>query len=263
MSLFHNTSYVVFLTDYFCLGYWYLLVLFAFFSLYYISSQINTAIVLHYFDKNIYRIIFTVLWYAFIYIVLRLLTRFLPETLKIYLHYSQIIEYYPFFFTGVIIKTNNIGDIMQKHSSFIISILLTGLILIFFIDNANPVNILFNIGIRIWLCLTIYLVFMISTNQEKTKNITKHPMKILKHIGQHTLAIYMIHYYLLRYIEIQPIFDYLYNDNNLIALLALILIASLTLCTLSIFIEKVLAMSEWLSIGLLGRTKPTKILVNG
>ena len=78
-------------------------------------------------------------------------------------------------------------------------------------------------------------------------------------IGRHTLGIYMIQFFLFRYIDLHSIGTYLFESHNFIAFLALVSIVSLLVCYICIAIEKVIATSSLFSFILLGKPMTRRI----
>lgn len=265
MSLYRDRSYTDYLSDYFCLGYWYLPVLFGFFIIYFFAYYINRLIDRNLITKRSKRIdiLVSIILYVVLYFGLRFMTRFIPETMRVYIHYSQIIEYYPFFFIGALIKLYNLSYCLNKHSSKVITMMIIGLIPCFIMLHESQYNGFGDwyvlVFIRAYFCVVIYMMFMIGSATVKSNYwIGGKTLSMLGKIGRHTLAIYMIHYYMLKYIEIKHLFDFLYVENNLMALGAIILSISIVLCFLSIMIEKIISFSSWFSLGLLGRKNLVK-----
>lgn len=244
ITIFRGATYGEFLSSYFKFGYWYLPVLFQLCLINYLCD----VIVNHIPKKNI--LIETIILFALAWVFLRSCTRFIPTDINCLVDYYQIIEYLPYFFLGILVRRFSIGENIKNHISLWTTLLLIlSVVCYIWWDCHSGDETMFVLRI----CL-ILLIFTIFIAYDKCGNIcVDRMMSMLSQIGRHTLAIYMIQFFLFRYINLHILGTYLFDSHNLMAFFMLVTIVSLIVCYVCIGIEKVIATSKLFSFLLLGK----------
>lgn len=244
ISLFRGETYIEFLLSYFKFGYWYLPVLFQL-----CMVKCICDIVLNYIpQKNI--LIETILLFVLVWVFFRFCTRFIPADINIIIDYYQVIEYMPYFFLGIFVSRFALVENIKRYPSSWVSIIFLLSIVCYVWWSYNSDGLITFI-LRTSLILLIYTLFFIYDNNKK--GATSFFNLVLATIGRHTLAIYMIQYFLFRYINLHAIGESLYDSNNQLALLIFVIIVSLVVCYICIGVEKVIATSKLFSFILLGK----------
>ena len=244
ITVFRGATYTEFLSNYFKFGYWYLPVLFQLCLINYLCDIVLN----HVPKKNV--LIETIALFALTWVFFRFCTRFVPVDINCMIDYYQVIEYMPYFFLGILVGRFLIGENIMRHTSVWTTSLLILSIVGYMWWNCSTGSVA-TFVLRVCLILLIYAMFI--AYDMCSSPCIKGIMSMLAQIGRHTLAIYMIQFFLFRYIDLHIPGTYLYDSHNLIAFFILVTVASLTVCYVCILIEKVIATSRLFSFVLLGR----------
>lgn len=251
ITLYRHSSYTNFLFDFWKFGYWYLLVLFEFYLIYgglSLAYQVVNKIIKNENLKNINMIFLMI----FGYFVIRVCVRFLPSDILSLTSYFQILEYYPFFFLGVLVKAFSLQSAFERNSSTVMTILLISTPLAYFAwaetDNRYALLSLRVLGIFLLLMLGI-LFYHNNKNTER--------FKLFRTIGKHSLAIYMIQFYLFGVLNFRNLYEFLDKSGNGLVIFVFTTLCSILLCYLCIAGEYLICTSRLLSMTLLGKYQKT------
>ena len=251
--LYRNSTYSEFLSNYWKFGYWYLLVLFEFFVMQAVLSYINLLINI----KKRWWI--DIIIFIFLYQALRYAIHFIPADINCYIDYWQFIAYFPYFFLGGFIKRYHLTEKMLQYSSTVITTLLILLIPLYLFWLKDMYTMVINIALPLDIILLLFMIFSLlekdkSNLNYRVSNLIALISVLLSVFGKHTLAIYMIQFFLFRYINLESVFLALYESNNYFAILFVSTLTAISLCYLCILCEYILCRSRILSYILLGRS---------
>ncbi len=250
ITIFRDKSYIAFLQDYWKFGYWYLLVLFEFYLLIYVSNKINQ----HINKQNrgwIDIIVFLSLW-----AVLQFIARFIPAELHSFIDYYQMLAYFPYFYIGVLMKQYRIIDFMLRHADILLAMLTVVLIPLYMLWSHEILLHIANIilpFIIIFLLLLIFAKNEINSSENYNHSVFTPISKTLSTIGKHTMIIYMAQFFFFRYIDFSHWFEDWYKDENYILILLVSLLTSILISYICIGLERIIRMSRYLSFALLGK----------
>lgn len=107
--------------------------------------------------------------------------------------------------------------------------------------------------LRISLIMGVFMIFMALDSRKNENKSTEFVNDMLATIDRHTLSIYMIQFFLFRYLNLHEIGLSLYNEGNYLILLAIVSILSILLCYLCIMLEKIIMISPLFSTVLFGK----------
>ncbi len=250
ITLYRGASYIAFLQDYWKFGYWYLLVLFEFYLLIYVSNKVNQ----HINKQNRWWIDITV--FLSLWAILQLIARFIPAKLHSFTDYYQMLAYFPYFYIGVLMKQYRIIDFMLRHADILLAILTVVLIPLYMLWSHEIILSFINIilpFVIIFLLLLIFAKNETDLSKNHTPSIFAQANKILSIIGKHTMIIYMAQFFFFRYIDFSHWFGCWYKDENYIPILLVSLITSVIISYLCICLGRIIGMSRYLSFALLGK----------
>lgn len=240
-SVYLDKTYIDYLFDYFKLGYWYLPFLFICYVLHCFKENINLKI------NKADKFYIDILLAAIIYIIVRKSASLLPYDICTLLCQDHLVRFYPFFFLGTLITRYNLASLWIKHTDKIITITLplTIVSIYFWQQQLFPT-------IMVWLLpiLIIALLFTLFICIDK-ENIQ---ISYLSFIGQHTLCIYMLHFFLYKYVNFQDWFMYLFSTNNHIAILFAVFIISILMIGICLIVDYSICQSQILSGLFLGKS---------
>lgn len=248
ITIFRNQSYWDFLFDFWKFGYWYLIVLFEFYIIYWILGMLLDILPRKISALKI-RNLLTVVLLVLAYFCVRLGVRFLSDDILSLTSYFQVLEYYPYFFLGVVIKQFDLTGIIRKNGSVMMTtlLILTPLVYCLWVKSDS----LFSMFILRILCvLSLYVVGLIFDYKNKTDNFIN---TILTTIGRHTLAIYMIQFYMFSTINFHELYSLLDSTGNVMAIVVLSALSAIVLCYVCILVEKLINTSRPLSSILFGK----------
>lgn len=245
IALFRNATFIAFLQDYWKFGYWYLLALFEFYIVYFICE-----IILIRFNKKLWIMI---LLYIVSYVLFVFINRFMPYHLNSIVDYYQFIDYYPYFFLGIIVKQTPVIDYIKKYLPifFTATTIVATTLYLAWVNQLVPV--ITTILLRVSLIMGVFMIFMALDSRHNENKSTKFVNDMLATIGRHTLSIYMIQFFLFRYLNLHEIGLSVYNEGNYLILLTIVSILSILLCYLCIMIEKIIMISPLFSTVLFGK----------
>lgn len=248
ITLYKGETYVNFLSHYWKFGYWYLIVLFEFYLIYIPISLFSLKVGKSTKSSNLIFISCIVVGY----LVVRAVPRFLPNLVMSLTSYFQILEYYPFFFMGVLIKKYDVAKVLISHRNVVMTIILlitSGFYYLWMEDIYHPIAEFF---LRIAAIIMLYVYFMLWNNNQQ-HSMTLYIDRGLKRIGMHTLSIYMIQYFFFRMIDLKTFMHILDVSGNSLLLIGLCVFMSVLVCYLCILVEKVISTSDVLSLIFLGK----------
>ena len=259
MILYRNSTFLDFLFNYWKYGYWYLLVLLEFFivqtGLNYINRLINSK-------KRWW--IDTVV-FLFVYLVLRFVVRFIPDETNGLVDYWQFITYFPYFFLGGFIKRYFPINKMLKYSNLIITLTLLFLVPFYVLWYHEKYVEIVQIALPINIILLLFITFgllniecRIISKSEGTKLVMKFNA-ILSMIGKHTLAIYMMQFFVFRFINLDSLFPLLYDGHNYFAIFFISALIAILICYLCMLGEWILMKSQLLSFLFFGKYMIRKV----
>ena len=253
MVLYRNSSFMDFLFHYWKYGYWYLLVLLEFFiaqvGLNYINWLVN--------KKKRWWI--DVLVFLLLYQTLRFSARFISDEISVLIDYWQFVAYFPYFFLGAFIKRHFLIDKMLTCGNLIITLILLFLLPLYMLwYNEMYMSIVqMVLPINIFLLLfMIFGLFSVEYNQSSKHRGVKIVMKInaiLSMIGKHTLSIYMMQFFLFRFINLDTLFSLLYEGHNYFAIFFISALIAILFCYLCMLGEWILMKSQLLSFLFFGK----------
>lgn len=246
ITLFLHETYTHFWLHYWKYGYWYLLTLFEFYIIYWIIGIIFSFIEYR-ISSTILRNCCLILIFVIGYFTVQLGIRFLPEKALSIMSYFQVVDYYPYFFLGVAIKQFNWVKYLMNNVSAVMTILLISVptVYCFWIKMDNALT---EWAIRTLCIMLLYMIAQIFFNRSDG-----HICRILNSIGKHTLAIYMIQFYLFSTLNFYNLYHMLDQSGNGVILLAVDLVVSILMCYFCILVERLLRTSPILSFLFLGK----------
>ena len=248
--IYKGESYLNFLFHFWKFGYWYLVVLFELYLIY-VSIQV-VSLKLGKSDKvrNMVLVGGLVVFYS----ILRQSARFLPDSVHALTSYYQIVEYYPFFFAGVLVKFFDISRIFLLRRNVVMTGLLLLTSILYYIWQEGMYMPVVTFGLRITGVLSVYMIFMLLDNRNQPDGSMSGINTVLKTVGMHTLSIYMIQYFFFKIINLEPLMLMLETSGNQLALVLITVIVSVLLCFLCIGVEKIISTSGMLSMIFLGKS---------
>ncbi|ROT17602.1 acyltransferase [Muribaculaceae bacterium Isolate-110 (HZI)] len=248
ITLYKGENYINFLFHFWKFGYWYLIVLFEFYLIYIPISLFSQKVGKSAKSSNVIFVGSIIVGY----LVVRAVSRFLPDLAMSFTSYFQILEYYPFFFTGVLIKNYDVEKVLISHRNVVMTILLLGISGFYYLwmeDIYLPIS---EFILRIAGIMMLYVCFMLWDNNPR-HDISLYIDRVLKRIGMHTLSIYMIQYFFFRMIDLKTFMQILDIGGNSLLLIGLCVFMSVLVCYLCILVEKVISTSDVLSVIFLGK----------
>lgn len=248
ITIFRNQSYWDFLFDFWKFGYWYLIVLFEFLLIYWILGMLLDILQRKISALKI-RNLLTVVLLVLAYFCVRLGVRFLSDDILSLTSYFQVLEYYPYFFLGVVIKQFDLTGIIRKNGSVMMTtlLILTPLVYCLWVKSDSLFSMLI---LRILCVLSLYVVGLLFDYKRKPDNSIN---TILTTIGRHTLAIYMIQFYMFSTINFHELYNLLDSTGNVMAIVVLSALSAIVLCYVCILVEKLINTSRPLSSILFGK----------
>lgn len=251
ITLYRHESFLNFWYSFWKFGYWYLLVLFELYILYYICN-----IIIKFIDRQICNpvlknsgIIFT---FIAGYFAVRLGVRFLPSNFLSITSYFQILEYYPFFFIGVVIKQFDLLKYLKEKAGVIMTLLLISTPVFYWLWNIGSEK-----GALAWWILfllrVLFILALLITAHIYFNRPDRYVGRIFNTIGRHTLSIYMIQYYFFSTIDFHDLYGLLDQSGNQLAIVILSFVTSVLLCYLCIIGERIIQTSPLLNAILLGK----------
>lgn len=253
IAFYRNSTFLDFLFNYWKYGYWYLLVLLEFFiaqmGLNYINQLINR--------KRRWWVDVTI--FLFVYQALRFSTRFIPNEINGLIDYWQFIGYFPYFFLGGFIKRHLLIDKMINHSNLLITLFLLLLIPLYVLWYHGRYIGVVQIALPIDIILLLLMIFSLSDKESRVisqsggVNLAISMESLLSRIGKHTLAIYMMQFFLYRFINLKGLFSMLYEDHNYFAICLISTLIAILISYLCMLGEWILTKSQLFSFLLLGK----------
>ena len=254
LTLFKHETYINFLLNYWKFGYWYLIVLFELFILYVIIAQVYSIISKNTSNTTLKAVILFIL-ISFGYVLIRKGIVFLSGSIMDISSYFQILDYYPYFFIGVIIRQFKLCKYFKTYKNLITTILLTlAPPFLYFTSTNTEIFGILNIALRISLIFLLYIWFM--TAYERNYSPDELPSKVkslVETIGRHSLSIYMIQFFLFQMMNFHELYEYLYNSGNSLAIVVISLLLSVIMCYICIVIEKAISVSRIFNALLFGK----------
>lgn len=178
-SFFYDESPICIFTSVGKRGYWFLEALFIIFLIFYCQHK--------FFKKSLYLLIGST---VIIEVIFLLQSKFGPEGVNNILVIPYLARYYPCFIAGCLLTRNNITETKRITSSALLLIALTA----FLLPSSGNVNFVSNIiG---YLASSIYVYFLI---KDIHIQIPAPISKSLVKIGQYSLDIYIIHFFVVKY----------------------------------------------------------------
>lgn len=249
LTLFKNKMYLEFFQDYWKFGYWYLLVLFEFLLFYVILSIVNEKIN----KKELWWL--DLLVFGCIWLFCSFISRFIPEKINGIIDYWQFIGYLPFFYLGHFINKYKLSDIILRNTSLVVTVILL-IIVPCYILWRNEICLKFiNLILPTIIILLLFTLFMNEDKSNCDKSIVKNTFLggQLSIIGKHTMSIYMIQFFLFRYINLNGVLNPLYNGHNYLLIIIICMVISVLLSYICIIVESILSKSRFLNFVLFGR----------
>lgn len=253
ITFYRNSTFFDFLFNYWKYGYWYLLVLLELFMAQMGLNSINQLI------NTKKRWWIDVAIFLFVYQVMRFSTRFIPNEINGLIDYWQFIGYFPYFFLGGFIKRHLLIDKMIKHSNLLITFFLLLLIPLYVLWYHERFIGIIQIALPIDIILLLLMIFSLSdkeyriVSQSEGENFVIRMKSQLSKIGKHTLAIYMMQFFLFRFIDLKRLFPILYEDHNYFAIFFISAFIAILICYLCMLGEWILGKSQLLGFILLGK----------
>jgi len=252
ITLYRNATYIEFLQNYWKFGYWYLIVLFEFIIFHVVFNATN-----HLINKKsqwwLDLCVFLCIWAG-----VRFIGKFIPQEINCIIDYWQFHTYLPFFYLGAFFRRYSTTDKMILHTSLVMTILLVMLGPLYFLWKSGVLTSFTNIMLPANIILILLMAFrMYEKETGDHNNKISSVATMLGNIGRHTFSIYMIQFFLFRYIDFSNIFKLLYASGNYIVILLIAIIVAVFLCYICILCESVISRSSILGYMLLGkRFKP-------
>jgi len=250
---YRNSTFLDFLFDYWKYGYWYLLVLLEFFIVQMGLNCINWLI------NRKKRWWIEAVIFLFVYQILRFTVHLIPDEINGLIDYWQLIAYFPYFFLGGFIKRHLLIDKILNHGNLIITIALLLLIPLYALWYHEKYMGIVQIVLPIDIILLLLMIFSLSdiesrviSQSERVDLVIKLKSQLSK-IGRHTLVIYMMQFFLYRFIDLKGLFPVLYEDHNYFAILFISTLIAILISYLCISVEWILMKSKLLSFLLLGK----------
>ncbi len=248
MTLYKGAAYVDFLFHFWKFGYWYLIVLFEFYLIYIAVNLFSQKAGKSERSRNV---IFLVSVFAG-YLAVRMGLRFLPDQVMSFTSYFQVLDYYPFFFMGVLVKSYDAAKVLVSRRNVVMTVLLLVTAGFYYLWMKDFYQSVAEFVLRISGVMTLYMCFMLwDRNQQREAAIGIG--SVLKRIGTHTLSIYMIQYFFFRMIDLKAFMQMLDMSGNSLLLIGLCALMSVLICYLCIVVERVISTSDVLSVFFLGK----------
>jgi fucose 4-O-acetylase-like acetyltransferase len=170
-------------------------------------------------------------------------------------HWISLSKYFQFFALGVLFRKHyvRVMDILKKDSVVTLIILTyTALLLLYFNDGfkvGQPLlyQSVHDVFVRYAGLLTVFVFFSKSKNWLERDNFITNSLCL---IGQRTLDIYMIHYFLLP--NLLPLKPYFMSGNTFIFQIFIFGLIALMVIAVCLLISQILRSSQYLSFFLLG-----------
>ena len=200
-----------------------------------------------------------VLVFLLLYQTLRFSARFISDEISVLIDYWQFVAYFPYFFLGAFIKRHFLIDKMLTCGNLIITLILLFLLPLYMLwYNEMYISIVqMVLPINIFLLLfMIFGLFSVEYNQSSKHRGVKIVMKInaiLSMIGKHTLSIYMMQFFLFRFINLETLFSLLYEGHNYFAIFFISALIAILICYLCMLGEWILMKSQLLSFLFFGK----------
>ncbi|MCW3786658.1 acyltransferase family protein [Plebeiibacterium sediminum] len=232
-----GNSYLDFLLDFNKDGYWFLWILFEFYIFQVLFDSLSALI-------NIKKkIIVDLIFLLIAFIALKIGYHFISDTVNNFLGYLYWINNLPFFMAGVIIKKYDLTQkLFTSNLLFVFALAVIFGFSIYDIDFANKNMI-----------LAFFIVIIIFSFFYKLSTSHNWITDKLSYIGQSTLSIYVMHYFLIDYIHIESIMKILVESRNILAEAALLIVISSSICLVCILAEQLLKQNKYLSRIFLGK----------
>lgn len=248
MVLYRNATYLDFIQNYWKFGYWYLIVLFEFLIVHVILNIINQLV-----NKQskwwLDLCLFLCIWAG-----VRYAGKFIPERLNIIMDYWQFLAYLPFFYMGTFFRRYSLTDKMISRSALTMTILLLTLLPVYLLWKSEIFTSVTDIILPVNIILILLMIFCLYEKEiDGQSNRIFTIANLSGNIGKHTFSIYMMQFFLFRYINFQDIFTSLYASGNYLLILFIASVTAVVLCYICIFCESVISKSWVLGYVLLGK----------
>ena len=248
ITLYRNATYFEFLQNYWKFGYWYFIVLFEFLIIHVVLNLINQLIN----KKSQWWLdfcIFLCIWTGF-----RFIGKFIPEGVNIIIDYWQFSAYLPFFYLGTFFRRYKIIDKMSRHTSPVMTILLICLLPFYFLWRSRVSAIVTDLILPVNIILILLMTFYVYENESNMQNKRmSSAANLLGYIGRHTFTIYVLQFFLFKYIDFHDIFQPLYADHSYLLILLITVIAAILICYICILCEYILGKSRLMNYILFGK----------
>jgi fucose 4-O-acetylase-like acetyltransferase len=235
------------LCNYWKFGYWYLLVLFEFIAVQALVDYIELKF------PRLKKVWIDIVIFVAIFFVVSRMSRYGGTVVGEVTDLWQFIEYLPYFYLGSLVRRYSLTDIILKNTE----ILMTVAFAVGSVGYISWCNDFFEMSISsycmISLCyalLIIMFVIFATMGSSISSNIVGRGLCI---IGRNTMIIYMFQFFIFRYLNFGTLFTELYNTNNLIAILAIAIVASIIIAWICIGVGYVLRLSPITRTVLLGK----------
>lgn len=235
ITLYKQTTILDFFCDYRKMGYWFLWVLFFFYVFQIMFSSISALVN----KRNKWWLDLVILIVGFV--VLKVGYHFMPRSWNCFLGYILWLDYIIYFMVGMLIKKYNVVDkAFTAHIFYAIAFVVL-LILELFNIQFNYINVVMSFCV-----IFIFCVFFYYTQENWMTNG-------LAYIGRYSLSIYVMHFFLLPYIHLDPIVEWLNLTNNYIVEGVLLLASAILVCVFCILGDHILQCSKYLRVLFLGK----------
>lgn len=248
MVLYRNATYLDFIQNYWKFGYWYLIVLFEFIIFHIILNIINQLVN----KKSKWWL--DVCMFLCIWAGVRYAGKFIPERLNTIMDYWQFLAYLPFFYMGTFFRRYSLTDKMISRSALTMTILLLTLLPVYLLWKSEIFTSVTDIILPVNIILILLMIFCLYEKEiDGQSNRIFTIANLSGNIGKHTFSIYMMQFFLFRYINFQDIFTSLYASGNYLLILFIASVTAVVLCYICIFCESVISKSRVLGYMLLGK----------
>lgn len=235
ITLYKQTTILDFFCDYRKMGYWYLWVLFFFYIFHIMFSGISTLVN----KRDKWWLDLVILIVAFV--ALKVGYHFIPRSWNCFLGYILWLDYIIYFMAGMLIKKYNVANkVFATHIFYAVAFAVLLIVWIFKIQFSY---------IDVVMAFCVIFIFCVFFYYAQENCITNG----LAYIGRYSLSIYVMHFFLLRYIHLGPIVEWLNFTNNYIVEGILLLTSAVLICVLCILGDHILQCSKYLRILFLGK----------
>lgn len=247
ITLFRDAIYLDFFYNYWKFGYWYLLVLFEFNVVYLICEKISSMTSI---NRKPWIIILT---YIIAYTISRVIPYIMPISINLISCYSLFYDYFAYFIIGILVTKFNLSLFFKQNSSLLFTLFAVISIPFYILWDNNSIFQVSATILRISIILGIFIMFMIFDQNKAGNKLENHVNGMLSSIGRYTLSIYMIQFFLFRYINLQEVGKELYSSGNYLIIILMSIALAIIICYICIAIEKIITISSLFSTILLGK----------